>query len=308
MADTQFQRDDLYLLGQACSDLSNIIPLTVSTGAAAFFTPDSSLVTTPTTYNMCAGPQSFSASGGLSYEFRINGLVVFTTSSTAPGNLITFDPLTDFTTSTYALATFDEVDVLVYDLGLTASGTIDPTSCSYASEVVTVTVAATPSFTLTTASNTVYCPGETTSFTIIPFTISSSITYRYTVTGFTTWTALGTNTTFGIIMPNLAGPASIATVTVEATNSFCPSSPAVVSTLALRENELTSAGVVSPVDETFCFNTEPADIIEITAPSASVTGTTYTYQWEYRTTSSTTWTAITTPQGVQRDLLSVAGG
>ena len=296
---TQFRREVINeFRGQSCSDFSSPITFTVPTLNVQFRTPDSSLVTTPTTYSMCSGPAQFRARGGLSYQFRVNGDVVYVTSATLVTDPVTFDPLTDFVSTTYALANLDVVDVVVYDLGLTASGTIDPSACSFLSQPVTIDLAATPSVTIdTVGSLDSYCPSEVVTFTITPLLgVNSDTTFEWNVTGIVSYTSIGTNTIFAVTMPDITGPAGVATITVRSTNPSCTLSP-IITEYALPENDV-EAGQISITNTIVCYNSEPNTITEIISPTTSY-GSSITYQWYQRTTGvTTTWTIVAGSRGL----------
>ncbi|MGC6422934.1 MAG: hypothetical protein ACON43_09005 [Flavobacteriaceae bacterium] len=305
--DTQFRRETISEYeGSICSNFTNAINLRLRPDVVPIFrTPDSSLVTTPTTYSMCEGPAEFRARNGLSYQFRINNIVVYTVGASTVLDPVTFDPLINHVSGTYTLVDGDEVDVVVYSTPLTTSGTIDPDACSFPSETVTVSVSDTPSVTITTVGSlNSYCPGETVTFTIIrqPGT-SSSTQFDYIVTGITTWTSIATNTIFAVVMPNVVAPASVATITVRATDPLCPGTP-ITTDYILDENEVLTAGVISSTDINHCSGDEPATITEIVSPTVStVTGTTFRYQWYERPIGgSTSWTTIGGTRGISRDL------
>jgi hypothetical protein len=82
--------------GQSCTE-SSTSPVTISIASgptAVFQAPDLSVVSPGMTYNMCQGTnQVFRASGGLSYEFRINGVVEYTVGASSTSDQVTFDPL-----------------------------------------------------------------------------------------------------------------------------------------------------------------------------------------------------------------------
>ena len=305
---TQFRRETIStFLGQNCgSEFSNTINVLINATIVPIFrTPDNVTVSGPTTFSMCSGPQDFYASGGRSYEFRINGAVFYTTSSTAPADIVTFDPLSDGVSSPYTFVSLDEVDVMVYDLPLTASNTIDPAACGYLSDTVTVTVFATPSVTINPLSlvNS-YCPGETVSFTITLLGgTDPNTTFEWNVTGGGPFTSIGTNTTFSAIMPDLIAPTNIATITIRATSPSCPSTQ-IITTLEMEENDVEDAGTISSTDLTFCAGQDPANIFETVSPSFSITSSTITYQWYQRRINVPVlpWNAIATPRGFQRDL------
>ena len=307
--DTRFYRETINEInGQSCSE--NTLPITVrvKTLSPEFRTPDNAIVSGTSNYSMCEGPAEFQARFGRSYQFRINGSVVYTAGSTSTNSFVTFDALTDHVSAPYVLTTGDVIDVLVYDLPLTASLTIDPDACPFPTSAVTLDVSRTPSFTITTSGTlNSYCPSSTYTFIINPLSfVNTATTYEYSVPGSIGWTSLGSTTkTFSVVMPNIAGPAASATITVRATDPDCSGTPVTFS-LNLPENELTSAGVISATDTTVCFGEEPGDIVESIAPSStiSIASITFTYQWYQQPTSpvTTTWTAIGGPRGEARDL------
>ena len=274
-----------------------------------FRTPDNSPVTGPTTYSICTGTnQTFRASQGRSYEFRINGIVVYTASSTAPANFVSFDPLIDHVSSTYTLVDGDEVDVLVYDLGLTASNTIDPDACSYPTSVVTITTIPlpTPTVIATNITNNTFCPGQTVNFEINLAIADPNATYQYDYIGNTLGlqnTPLsGTSSSFSIDLSvtNNIDVSNHTTVTVYVTTPSCTTQG--IGTLYIEENEITTSVVtLTSTDSSVCNGDNPGVITGVT-PTATISGTSFTYQWQQRIPPSSVWVNITGSRGESNTL------
>ena len=72
------------------------------------------------------------------------------------------------TDSSYTLLDNDTIDVLVYNLALTGSNTIDPNACSTQSSQILFNVSAAPSPTIlaTNIVGNTFCSGETVAFSL----------------------------------------------------------------------------------------------------------------------------------------------
>ena len=251
-------------------------------------------MTSPTLHSICSGEAVVvRASGGRSYEFRINGSPVYTVGSSSTITEITFDPLND---GSHALINNDFIDVVVYNLPL-SGGLIDSNSCSATSERITFSVATTPSPTIV-ATNIVgntFCAGQTVSFNVSSTTSVPSATFEYSVNGSVYSTISGT--TFNYTFPNTTiGASDHATVTIRMSSGSC--STQVTTSLYLEESEITSVGSVTLTDSTICSGDIPGDIQNAGLATTTILGTNITYQWQQRAdTSTSTWSDIPPTRG-----------
>ena len=252
----------------------------------------------PYTYNLCSGTnQVFRVSGGLSYEFRVSSTTLYTVGASSTSAIVTFDPLIN---GGHTLVTSNTVDVIVYDRALTASGTINPNACSTQSSAVIVIVTSQPIvdvFATSIISNT-FCAGDSVDFRITP---TGAATYEYNVSNIPGWNNLGATSTFTVNMlnPTVNGSDNV-TVTVRVTTAGgCTST----NTIFLFENEIIDPGTISSTTTTVCSGQEPADIIGST-PSATISGTSFTFEWYRRASAvTTTWTEIVGETGSDLSLV-----
>ena len=291
------------LNSQACSVFSNQIIITITPGPTVDFrTPDNVTVSSPTTYDMCTGSNAvFRASGGLSYEFRINETPFYTVGASNTADIVTYDPLVNGAV-TYTLADGNRVDVIVYNTALTATGTIDyANACSSLSSSITVNVAALPDPTLraTNITGNVFCPDDQVEFEITLATPDASATYEYFRTGGGgTWIALGGTNTFTIDFSLTDNPGSSdnTTVTIRVSTASCTS--LVTRTLFLQENDFSTAGTISVTDASVCVGGVPGDILSTAVAVPTIATASITYQWYQRSAvSTTTWSIVAGARG-----------
>lgn len=302
MQSTLFRRNVISSVnGQSCTTTGTQVLISVTAPPSPTLKdPALNVVSAPSTYSICEGePIEFRASGGRSYQFKINGAVRYTVGSSNTTDEIVFDPLAN---ASHNIINTDFVEVRVYNLPLTVGNAIDSNACY--SDTNSVTFSVTASLSPTVVANNIvgntFCSGETVSFTVGSIAAVPSPTYEYSINGSAFTTVSGT--TFTYTMPNtILGVSDNVTVTVRMSSGAC--SAQVTTTLFLEESEAISLGTISATTTAVCIGKIPGVIQSTALASATISGTIISYRWQQRTdTLTSTWLDIPGARGATSTL------
>ena len=239
------------LNGVLCDVASNDILVTVNALPIPGLTANPGAITAASTMSICDGDSiSFIGSGGVQYEFLVNGTTVQTRSSS----------------NTYisnALNNSDEVTVIAYD-----SATVS--ACSDESDAIEIEISAAPVASLSsTAANDTFCTGDTVTFTAGSGGLLNAF-YEFKINNVTRQNT--TSSTFDPADYSLTLNGGDVIEVVVSSLSSCTD----VASITIIENVVTTVGTITSSTATVCTGEVPA---VISGSSASASGT-ISYQWQ----------------------------
>ncbi|MGB1449602.1 MAG: beta strand repeat-containing protein, partial [Flavobacteriaceae bacterium] len=237
--------------GVSCMIPSNDILVSVNALPVPGLTANAGAVTAAATMSICSGDAvSFIGSGGVEYEFLVNGSTVQVRSAS-----------TTYITS--ALSNSDEVTVMVFDS--TAAS-----ACFDLSEAIEVEIAAEPVASLSsTAANNTFCAGDAVTFTAGSGGITPAY-YEFKVNNFTYQNT--TSSTFDPADYSITLTGGEVIEVVVSSLSSCTS----VASMTMTVNGITSVGTITSSTATVCSGDVPAVMIGQTATASGA----ITYQWQ----------------------------
>ncbi len=237
--------------GVSCTRATNDILVSIDALPVPGLTAKAGAVTAAATMSLCSAEQvSFIGSGGVEYEFLVNGATVQSRS-------------TSNTFITSSLLDTDEVTVMVFD-------SASVSACYDLSEKIEVEIAAEPVASLSSnATNDTFCIGDSVTFTAGSGGINPAY-YEFKIDNFTYQ-----NTTSSTFDPadyaiTLSGGELIEVVV--SSMSSCTS----VASITMKANIITSVGTITSSTATVCSGDLPAPLI---AQAATASGA-ITYQWK----------------------------
>ena len=254
LVDKYYRRLTVGILnGLSCSVPTNSFLVTINALPNAGLSANASAITAPATMTSCFGEEvDFIGTGGVEYEFFINGVSVQSrsTSTTYLSSLL-FDS--------------DEVLVRAYD-------STSASACFADSGIIDFTIDALPMPSLSSsASNDTFCSGDVVTFTAGSGGVAATYEFRVNSTSFQ-------NSTTNIFDPSDYSLTIIDGSEIEvivSTLSGCSSNVSVI----LTENGISDFGTISSTTATVCINEIPDPIIGTTASASG----TITYRWQNST-------------------------
>ena len=248
--------------GTACTVETAPVLITISSPTPSLIADPGNISATGT-FTMCEGSEArFTAAGGLSYEFYVNGI-----KRGARSNQSTFT-ISSLTNSP-SLRNNERVRVLVFDQ-LTGAG-----GCSAFSDEIIVRTIAVPTVNLTRSDTTgsIFCTGDEPSFTAS--SSLSSATYEFYI-GPTPWQN-STSTVFtpiqSLYVPFLTDGDVISVVVNASGVSGCSATDSIT----MVENAFTVSGLITNASPMICSGGTPSVFTNVA--SASGTGS-ITYRWQ----------------------------
>ena len=237
--------------GVSCRVSSNDILVSVNALPVPGLTADGGAVTAAATMSICLGEVvSFVGTGGVEYEFLLNGA---TAQARSASN----------TYVTSGLTNSDEITVIAYD-SATAS------ACSDVSDAIEVEISAAPVASLSsTAANDTFCIGDAVTFTAGSGGITPAY-YEFKVNNFTYQNT--TSATFDPADYSIVLSGGEVIEVVVSSLSSCTS----VASITMTANGITSVGTITSTTATVCSGDIPAAFIGNTASASG----TITYQWQ----------------------------
>ncbi|MDO7602928.1 MAG: hypothetical protein MUQ85_03250, partial [Flavobacteriaceae bacterium] len=254
LVDKYYRRLTVGILnGLSCSVPTNSFLVTINALPNAGLSANASAITAPATITSCFGEEvDFIGTGGVEYEFFINGVSVQSRS----------------TSTTYLsslLLDSDEVLVRAYD-------STSASACFADSGIIDFTIDALPMPSLSSsASNDTFCSGDVVTFTAGSGGVAATYEFRVNSTSFQ-------NSTTNIFDPSDYSLTIIDGSEIEvivSTLSGCSSNVSVI----LTENGISDFGTISSTTATVCINEIPDPIIGTTASASG----TITYRWQNST-------------------------
>ena len=239
------------LNGVQCDVASNDILVTVNALPVPGLTANPGAITAAATMSICSGDSvSFIGSGGVHYEFLING-----TTAQARSASNTF--------ITSSLSNSDEVTVIAYD-STTAS------ACSDVSDGIEIEISAAPVASLSSsAANDTFCSGDAVTFTAGSGGLATAF-YEFKVNNITRQHTTSSTFDPADYALTLSG-GDVIEVTVSSLSSCTD-----VASMTIVENVITTVGTITSSTATVCSGDTPA---VMTASAANASGT-ITYQWQ----------------------------
>ena len=273
--DTFFRRMTISSTGTTtCEEPGNTISILVDTPPTAILRANINgvVLTAASTATICNGEEvgfyADTTTGGLSYEFLVDGIVV---SPRADSNVYT----------TTALLAGNQVTVRVFDQN-TASA---PAGCSEDSAAINILITAVPTLTVTsTALGNEICAGDTVTFFANSSIAGSNYTFRLNGV---LWQN-GTNQSFD----PLAYGQTIENgdvIEVETSTGVASCSIATAS-LTIIENVISSAGTITTTTPTICSGDTAPPLVG-TDQTGLVSGT-LSYQWQVSIDNNVTYADI----------------
>ena len=248
--------------GTACTVETAPVLITISSPTPSLIADPGNISATGT-FTMCEGSEArFTAAGGLSYEFYVNGI-----KRGARSNQSTFT-ISSLTNSP-SLRNNERVRVLVFDQ-LTGAG-----GCSAFSDEIIVRTIDVPTVNLTRSDTTgsIFCTGDEPSFTAS--SSLSSATYEFFI-GPTPWQN-STSTVFtpiqSLYVPFLTDGDVISVVVNASGVSGCSATDSIT----MVENAFTVSGLITNASPMICSGGTPSVFTNVA--SASGTGS-ITYRWQ----------------------------
>ncbi|MDB2346022.1 hypothetical protein N9V61_04305, partial [Flavobacteriaceae bacterium] len=257
-ADTYYRRLTVGVLnGLSCSVPSNSFLVSVNLLPVSGLTADAGAITAPATMTSCINEQiDFIATGGVEYEFFVNGVSVQSRSSSA-------------TFSSSSLVDSDEVVVRAYD-------STSVSACFEDSGIIDLTIEALPMASISSsASNDTFCTGDSLIFTAGSGGVVAS--YQFLVNG-TSFQNSSTNI-FDVSDYSLSITDRSEVEVIVTTPSGCSSNVSVI----LFENGISDFGTISSTTATVCINEIPDPIIGTTSTASG----SISYQWQSSTDNIT---------------------
>ncbi|MGY8867271.1 MAG: hypothetical protein ACKVJK_16870, partial [Methylophagaceae bacterium] len=242
-----------------CEDIGNVLAISVIPLPVPDLIASSNAIasTEAATITTCIGEEvTFNASGGSSFEFLLNGVLV---GARADSNLYTATNLLEG----------DLVNVVVYDQPTSAA----VSGCFATSESIVIAIAPVPNVTLSTSDNSeVHCEGDTITF-IGNSSIEGSI-FEFFVNGIAFQT--GSDSSFNPTNYENTSILSGDVIELVASTGVVSCSNATAS-ITILINSITSAGTIGTVSTTICSGELHPVLSPLTA--ASAVGS-ISYRWE----------------------------